>query len=31
MAAGLHEIMAISQRLHLLASDAKGDAQVAFT
>lgn len=26
MAAGLHEIMAISQRLHLLASDAKGDA-----
>ena len=26
MAAGLHENMAISQRLHLLASDAKGDA-----
>ena len=26
MAAGLHENMAISQRLHLLASEAKGDA-----
>ena len=26
MAAGLHESMAISQRLHLLAADAKGDA-----
>ncbi len=26
MAAGLHENMAISQRIHLLASDAKGDA-----